>query len=73
MSPRRAKRVIDLLGWRNADLVHQLNRLTGTSYKTGDARRWLRGTRDVPQEVAILLRLSVRIAILERQVNQRDE
>jgi len=68
MSPKRAKRILTALGWRTADLLREMNRLTKTSYRSGDAWKWFNGTRKVPHGVAVFLRLSVRITILERNL-----
>src|SRR5689334_22302970 len=66
MSPAREKRIIRILAWRNIDFIRALNRAGRTSYRSGDVWKWLNGgLRGVPYGIAIFLRLSVRIAILE--------
>jgi len=68
----RARRILRTLGWRYVDLQRELNRTAHTSYKSGDVWKWFSGTRRVPLGVAIFLRLSVRIALLERQIRRRS-
>jgi len=67
MTPQRAKRIIRLLGWSLSDFIAELNRVGGTAYKHGDVWKWFSGVRSVPLGVAIFLRLTARIAVLERR------
>ena len=70
MRVRRARRILRALGWRQVDLLRELNRAARTSYKSGDSWKWFSGVRNVPLGVAIFLRLSLRIAQLERRVKR---
>ncbi|HEY0521782.1 MAG TPA: hypothetical protein VGD08_00230 [Stellaceae bacterium] len=67
MTPQRAKRIIRLLGWSLSDFIAELNRVGGTAYRHGDVWKWFSGVRSVPLGVAIFLRLTARIAVLERR------
>jgi hypothetical protein len=73
MTVERARRILRALGWRQVDLVRALNRIARTSYKSGDSWKWFSGVRDVPLGVEIFLRLSVRIAILERRARRLSD
>jgi len=72
MTAARARRILRALGWRQVDLQRALNRIARKSYKSGDVWKWFSGVRHVPLGVAIFLRLSVRIAVLERQGRRRS-
>ncbi len=72
MTPQRAKRILRALGWRQVDLMRQLNRIAGTAYKSGDVWKWFSGVRDIPLSAAIFLRQQVRVAILKRRLGQQD-
>lgn len=73
MTAARARRILRALGWRYVDLQRELNHTAHTSYKSGDVWKWFNGVRRVPLGVAIFLRLSVRIALLERRVRRLSE
>jgi hypothetical protein len=72
MPPQRAKRILRALGWRQVDLMHELNRVARTTYKSGDIWKWFSGVRDIPLGAAIFLRQQVRVAILKRRLGQQD-
>ena len=71
MTVARARRILRALGWRQVDLIRELNRTAHTSYKSGDAWKWFSGIRRVPLSVAIFLRLSVKLAAERRRSAQR--
>ena len=68
MSPERANLILRVLGWRHADLCRRMNRLAGTTYKSGDVWKWFSGVRGLPLPVVVFLRLSLRNAVLSRRI-----
>jgi hypothetical protein len=70
MTTERARRILRALGWRPVDLERQMNRTTGTKFRSGDIWKWLHGHRGIPLAVAVFLRMSVRVAVLRRQLDR---
>jgi hypothetical protein len=68
MTPERADLILHVLGWRRADLCRRMNRLAGTTYRSGDVWKWFSGVRGLPLPVAVFLRLSLRNAVLSRRL-----
>jgi hypothetical protein len=60
MNPQRAKRILEALEWRQADLIRHLNRVARTRYKSSDAAKWFNGARGVPLAVAVFLKMALR-------------
>ena len=73
MSPERVRRILKALGWRQAEFLRRLSRATRSTYKSGDAWKWMHGGRRVPPVAALFLRMSVRIAVLERRVKRLSQ
>src|SRR5690349_405710 len=73
MSPQRAALILRVLGWRQADLRREMNRLARTNYKSGDVWKWFSGVRGVRLPVAIFLRVSLRNARLARRLARAVE
>jgi len=67
MRPERANRILSVLGWSRAEFLRRLNRAAGTKHGKGDGWRWFSGERGFPDGAAVFLKLSLRIAQLERQ------
>ena len=73
MTERRALACLRVLGWRKSDLLRELNRVARTTYKSGDLWKWFGGVRGVPLGVAIFLRMSVRLAVLNRRLQREAD
>jgi hypothetical protein len=67
MKATRPQRIVRALGWRQVNLLREMNRVARTNYKSGDAWKWFAGIRGIPLGVGIFLRTSVAIARLRRQ------
>lgn len=66
ISPERASRILDLLGWSRAEFLRQFNRVTGRNVGGGDGWRWF-NERGLSGEASVFLRMAVRVAVLERR------
>ena len=64
--PARVRRILNLLGMSNMDLLRLLNRQTGGAARAQDVSSWLTGRRALPDAAVVLLKALVR----ERQVTK---
>jgi hypothetical protein len=71
MDKYRAQRIIRLLGWTNTEARRRFNAATGNSYTPGGFGNLIHGRRGVSRALAIFLRLSVRVAQLQRRLDRK--
>ena len=73
MNKDRAHRIMQLLGWTQADTRRRFNAATGNSYTPGGFSNLIHGDRGVSRSLSIFLRMSVRVAQLQRQLARRRD
>lgn len=68
MKQERAKRIMAVLGWGLAETARQYNRVSGARYDRHVVNKQVNGERGVSDGLAVFLKLSLRLAHLERRI-----
>jgi hypothetical protein len=64
--PARARRILRLVGWSDAEFRRQYNSKTGAHAYAPDVSAWLNGRRAIPDAAVVLLKSAVRCARVKR-------
>lgn len=67
MQQDRAKQIMRVLGWGQAETARRFNRVAGTRLQRQDVNTQINGSRGVSEGLAVFLRMAVRVAVLERR------
>jgi hypothetical protein len=71
MRSERARLIMELLGWGQADVAREFNRVARTKLDRREVHKQISGVRDVSMGMAVFLRLQVRVRQLERREARR--
>lgn len=68
MRQERARRILELLGWGPSETARRYNAVSGARYNRQQVHKQVSGDRGVSDGLAVFLKLSVRLACLERRL-----